>query len=252
MVNDQSGTIMSVPPRYQDIQSFDSSGEISRGVALFVNSITTTQPVPKITTLTCATPSTNTITYQKYVSGGTGIIDIEFNNINDFNTYYNSYLTVVTGTTTYATTSICFPSGGVWSGTPFNNTDIRYYRQFYLSIPSNTGSTNCGDGTTVKTFNLHYSSVLTTGTTGSNYTMRLTMPTMLNGLTYDPLCNVSGVVQNLITIVNTSSTGTSNNFTGTTTTGSKYTDPFNRLDILCSGVTSVSASTISGDFDYPK
>jgi hypothetical protein len=218
-----------------------------------VNSINTAITAPKNVNLLCATPAANTITYSKYVSGTTGIFDMEFSNINDFNTYYNSYLSCITGTTTYGPTDVCATSSGPWSGTPFTPTDIRYYRYFRLGIPSNTGSTNCGDGTIVKDFYIHPSTNVSSGTSGPNQTLRFTMPTITNGLTYDPLCNVSGIVQsNIVNLINVSSTGTSNNFTGTTLTGSKYIDPFYQVRAICSGVTSFSAVTISGIVDIPK
>ena len=221
---------------------------------LRINSITFTQTSTRNVSLICATPTTNTITYTKYVSGGTqGVVNIEFNNISDFNTYYNSYLTVLTGSTTFTSGQLCLTSSGPWSGTPFDNTDIRYYRYYALGIPSNTGSTNCGDGTTVKRFYFHPSNTVTTGTSGPNYTIQLTMPTITDGLTYDPLCNISGSIKtNFIDFINLSATGTTNNFTGTTTSGSKYTDPFYLVNIACSGVTTISATTKEGYIDIPS
>jgi hypothetical protein len=50
-----------------------------------------------------------------------------------------------------------------FSGTPSNPADPNYYRFFALYIPKNlTSSTNCGDGTTILNYFLHYSSVVTT------------------------------------------------------------------------------------------
>jgi hypothetical protein len=222
--------------------------------SLSINATQFTIAAPKSVNLVCATSTANTITYSKYVSGSTiGIIDMEFSNIVDFNTYYNSFISCLTGTTTYGPTDGCFTSSGPFSGTPSNPTDIRYYRYFRLGIPSNTGTTNCGDGTTTKDFLIHPSTNVTSGTSGLNYTLRFTIPTISNGLTYDPLCNISGSVQtSFVDAINSSSTGTSNNFTGTTLTGSKYTDPFYQIRSACSGVTSVSAVTTSGIVDIPK
>jgi hypothetical protein len=90
---------------------------------------------------------------------------------------------------------------------------------------------------------------VTTGTTGPNYTMRLTMPTVVNNIT-DP-CITAGT-QGYVDTINTSSTGTSNNFTGTTLTGSKYEDPFFRFNYSCSGTTSLSATSSIGFISYPK
>jgi len=222
--------------------------------SLTINSIQVSTAFVRNVNLICATPTANTITYSKYVSGSTvGVIDMEFSNIVDFNTYYNSFLTCFTGTSTFSPPSTCAPSSGAWSGTPSDPTDIRYYRYFSLGIPSNTGSTNCGDGTSTRDFYIHPSTNVTSGTTGPNYTLRFTMPTITNGLTYDPLCNISGTIQStFVNTINNSATGTSNNFTGTTITGSKYTNPFHQVRIACSGVTSSSAVTVSGLVDIPK
>jgi len=246
---------MLVSSNYQNFGAFPSTGTmINLSGLLKGNSILAPFSSVRIVTLLCATPTTNTITYSKYVSGSTvGVIDMEFSNIVDFNTYYNSFLTCFTGTTTFSPTNICATSSGAWSGTPSDPTDIRYYRYFRLGIPSNTGSTNCGDGTTTKIFTIHPSTNVTSGTTGPNYTLRFTMPTITNGLTYDPLCNISGTIQSaFVDIINNSATGTSNNFTGTTLTGSKYTDPFYQVSLACSGVTSISAATFTGEVDIPK
>jgi len=215
---------------------------------LTINSSLFSNNLPKFNTLICSTPNTDIIEYKKYVSGGTiGIIDMTFDNISNLNHYYNSYLSVISGSSTLGGT--CASSSGAWSGTPTDSSDIRYYRYFGLGIPSNTGSTNCGDGTTTLSYNIHPSSVVTTGISGSNYTMRLTMPTVVNNIT-DP-CITAGT-QNVVNIINSSSTGTSNNFTGTTLTGSKYVDPFYAVLVSCSGVTSISASTSEGGISYPK
>ena len=134
-----------------------------------------------------------------------------------------------------------------------STTTLVYYRYFALGIPSNTGSTNCGDGTTTLNYFIHPSTNVTSGTSGPNQTLKFTMPTITNGLTYDPLCNISATIQaNFVNAINNSSTGTSNNFTGTTLTGSKYTNPFYQVRSACSGVTSSSAVTINGLVDIPK
>jgi hypothetical protein len=229
-----------------------SGALIPRQVNLNVGSINFNLTTPKQVPLVCSTPSVNTITYSKYVSGSTtGILDIEFSNISDFNVYYNSYNSVLTGSSSLI--GVCSTSTGAWSGTPTDPTDIRYYRYYRLGIPSNTGSTNCGDGTTTKDFYIHPSTVVTTGMSGPNYTMSITMPTIVNGLTYDPLCDISGFVDaNIVNRINNSATGTSSNFTGTTLTSSKYTDPFYEVGIGCSGLTNVSAATITGNMSIPK
>lgn len=175
----------------------------------------------------CATPSTNTITYKKYVSGGTGVIDMEFDNINDFNTYYLNYLNIHNTTSgTYG--QPCTSASGPFSGTPYDNTNIKYYRYYELRIPTSTGNATCGDGIGQILFQIHPSTTVTTGFTTPNYTLRFTMPTTNLGL-FLTGCSVSGITEtsrSIVNSINLSSTGTSNNYTGTTLTGSKYTSPF--------------------------
>lgn len=253
LVNDVSASILNFTIYSDSITYASPPSVLQRYNNLYFNSIQFSTGNFYYQPLVCATPSVNTITYKKYISGGTiGTIDMEFNSINDFNTYYDSFKLISTGTSSYAGT-ICDTSSGSWSGTPFTPTDIRYYRYYQLGIPSNTGTTNCGDGTTIYYYHIHPSTQITTGTTGPNYTLRFTMPTIINGLTYDPSCSVSSQIQSqFVNIINDSSTGTTNNFTGTTTTGSKYTYPFNNGYFACSGVTSLTATTMIGEVYYPK
>ncbi len=255
IVNDFRNTLLLRGTNYDTLFVYeDSPYIINRSTGLLrINTPTYISSQPKNVLRICSTPSSNTITYQKYVSGGTqGVIDMEFSNIVDFNTYYNSYLNVSTGSSP-GLVGVCTTSAGPWSGTPYDSTDIRYYRYYNLAIPSNTGSTNCGDGTTELNFMIHPSTVVTTGTTGPNYTFRLTMPTIVNNLTYDPLCSLSGNIQSdYVDLINNRSTGTTNNFSGTTTTGSKYSDPFYQVSLACSGVTTTSADTFNGVVRYPK
>jgi hypothetical protein len=233
---------------YINFQAYNSSNLTQINNTLTINSSLFSNSTLKNNSLTCSTPNTDIIEYKKYVSGGTiGIIDMTFNNISNLNHYYNSYLSIISSNTTLF--GNCTSSSGAWSGTPTDSSDIRYYRYFSIGIPNNTGSTNCGDGTTTISYTIHPSSVVTTGISGPNYTMRLTMPTVVNNMT-DP-CITAGT-QGYVDIINSSSTGTSNNFTGTTLTGSKYVDPFYFVGVSCSGVTSISASTSQGFIDYPK
>jgi hypothetical protein len=254
IVNDEPNEVLN-GTTYRDYNIYSTQPAqsiFSLTPSLFINRQRFTITYPKYNMPpTCNTPSTNIITYQKYVSGGTqGVIDMTFNSIVDLNTYYNSYKTISGG----VSLNNCLGTFvGPWSGTPFDPTNVRYYRYYNLYIPTSTGSTNCGDGTTSRSFRIHPSTVVTTGTTGPNYTLRFTMPTVINGLTYTSPCATSSFVESeFINGINSDSTGTTNNFTGTTLTGSKYIDPFAIIKMLCSGTTTQSGSTIFGYFGYPK
>ena len=253
---DSNEAVMFSPPYYDsNTYSSSSDGIINNSLSsLKVNSITVSvSDVYSAPSNVCDVSSTGTIIFKKYVSGSTiGIIDIEFSDISDFNTYYNSYLKAITGSTTHPP-GVCATSSGPWSGTPSDPTDIRYYRFLIMSIPSNTGTSVCGsDAAYPIEFGIHTGTEVTTGTTGPNYTLRFTMPTVINGLTYDPNCSISSNINSLVNQINSSSTGTSNNYTGTTTVSSKYTYPINRNSTRCSGTTSNLTGTTRSEIYTPK
>jgi hypothetical protein len=164
---------------------------------------------------TCSPSNTNTIKFIKENTGpsGQGVIKMEFSSLSDLIHYKSSY-------------DLALP----YSGTPSNPSNPNYYRYFTLYIPKNaTPSTQCGDNTTVLGYDIHYSSVVTTGTTGGIYTLNITMPTISNGLPpFDP-CDIDCqyyVNTYIPTNINGSSTGVTNVENFTTNTGSKYVRPF--------------------------
>ena len=184
----------------------------------------------------CSLPNTNTIKFKKENTGpsGQGVIKMEFSSLSDLIHYKSSY-------------DMLLP----FSGTPSNPADPNYYRFFVLYIPKNTTpSTNCGDGTTILNYFLHYSSVVTTGTTvGGVYTLNITMPTISDGLPpFDPCdLNCQTYTDNIVSSINQSSTGATNVEDFTTNTGSKYVRPFGQSRKLSIGVPTVkSATTVDG------
>lgn len=166
-------------------------------------------------TVQCRTTSgTGTITTKKYVNGGSGLgnIEFEFTDINDFNAYYNSY-------------KACM----VYSGSS-NPLDYQYYRYINLYVSKGTGTTPCGDGVGFNNYLIHPTSVVTTGTTGggSAYTMSIEMQTIPNAISWVP-CDIactSITTNTYVNPINNSSTATTNNYTGTTTVGARYQNPF--------------------------
>jgi hypothetical protein len=188
------------------------------------------------TTPTCSPSNTNTIKFIKENTGpsGQGVIKMEFSSLSDLIHYKSSY-------------DLLLP----YSGTPSNPADPNYYRFFTLYIPKNaTPSTQCGDNTTVLGYDIHYSSVVTTGTTGGIYTLNITMPTISNGLPpFDPCdLNCEYYVNTYFpTFINGSSTGVTNVENFTTNTGSKYVRPFGAsLKFTVQPPTVVSGSTNHG------
>jgi hypothetical protein len=183
----------------------------------------------------CSLPNTNTIKFKKENTGpsGQGVIKMEFSSLNDLINYKSSY-------------DMLLP----FSGTPSNPTNPDYYRWFGLDIPKNaSSSTNCGDGTTKLTYFFHYSSIVTTGTTGGLYTLNITMPTISNGLPPFNSCDINcqTYTNDVIYTINASSTGATNVEDFTTNTGSRYVRPFGLSRKLVIGVPTVkSATTVDG------
>ena len=166
-------------------------------------------------TPTCSPSNTNTIKFKKENTGpsGQGVIKMEFSSLSDLTHYKSSY-------------DLLLP----YSGTPSDPSNPDYYRYFKLFIPKNsTPSTQCGDGTTQLEYNIHYSSIITTGTTGGIYTLNITMPTISDGLPPFDSCDIgcqSLIDTYFIPDINISSTGVTNIQDFITNTGSKYIKPF--------------------------
>jgi hypothetical protein len=215
----------------------------------------------------CQSPSpSGTISFSKYVTGGTpgtGVIDLTFDNSFWFNHYFNSWFNTMNSTSAQwgfssctATTSFYpgalpdAPNRGPFSGgTSANNipsysdpSDMRYYRFYRLCLPSASASTPCKGNTTetgnpgfngnaggglIQCYNIHPSSIVTTGITGSNYGMRIVMSKIQNGLTFDPCVQICEFYKNsIINSVNINSTADTNNFTFFSSGPSALTTPF--------------------------
>jgi len=166
--------------------------------------------------LVCETPSNNTITFTKDNSGvgNIGNIYMTFSNIIDFNAYYNSYLTLLSGL------------GGI----PTDTTQISYYRSMYLRTPNPTSvNDQCGDTTTSSDFQIHTTSVVTTGFTNNFYTLNFTMPTITNQMSFtncELYCET--YINSFVMGVNQSSTGSTNNYSYVNSKGNRYTSPFSK------------------------
>lgn len=160
------------------------------------------------------------ITYEKIP----GLFTITSNNSTVISTHYNRYITTIV------------PYISTFSG---DNTNIDYYRSFYVTWPTSTGMTPCGDGTTPAYIYIHQSSIVSTGMTGSDYYISFTLPTVTTGITFTNCelnCNAR---ENLaVQEINLSSTGSSYNYTGTTNVGSSYQYGVYVIKGLSSGSTS--------------
>jgi hypothetical protein len=189
---------------------------------------------------TCRAPNTNVITYQKTIVGGIGEITITCSDYSDLNSFYTEY----------------YNNYNLYGGSSTNPLSNDYYRALTLFVPTPLSS-NCGDGTTFTPYPFHYSSTVTTGGTGPWF-IKFTMPTISNSLPSFSACDINceSSLTSVINSINNASTGTSNNFVGTTTTGSKYINntQFQVGYVLFSYINQPqSATTIAGSisiYDY--
>jgi hypothetical protein len=162
----------------------------------------------------------STITFTKDNSGvgGKGNIYLTFNNQNDFNSYYNSYLTQISNASPITN----------------NNTDINYYKFLRLQVPDyrfvpSPENLGCGDGTDRVDYLIHTSSVVTTGFTNNLYTLNITMPTITSGITFTN-CELGckDIMNQMVNNINSSSLTSVNNQTYTNYNGSRVSTPFYR------------------------
>jgi hypothetical protein len=184
----------------------------------------------------CDTPSISTITYNKSVIFGEGLITMTFDTYSDLDDYYTNWDFFYTN----------------YAGNPLNPLDIDYYRWFVLTIPLASGAQQCGDLTGYQTYIIHPSSVVTTGGTGP-WTMTVTMPTISNALTWGS-CDI-GCTGNTMTIVDTinqASTGITNNISIISNTGSKLEYPFNSYYTLQDNTYVKTGATKYAEFIIPE
>jgi hypothetical protein len=184
----------------------------------------------------CNAPSTSTITYNKTVSGGQGLISMTFTDVNDLLTYYNDWQSKYIS----------------YSGNPTDCTDIDYYRYFVLRIPLAVGSDTCGDTTGFQDYFIHPSAIVTTGGTGP-YTMTITMPTISKCITFSPCdlnCNINEDVA--INQINISSTGITNNISIINNTGSRLITPIREVSRLTYSTNILSGISYNDYMAIPK
>jgi|694.fasta_scaffold28233_4 hypothetical protein len=164
-----------------------------------------------------------------------GNIYMEFSgssSLTDFNSFYNGYL--------------YWKNSPSYSGST-DNTNYDYYRYWILPISTATGDTYCGDSTTYYDYYIHYpTAVVTTGLTGSGYWLNITMPTISDGIlpnSCELQCDYWRIER--VGIINTSSTGSTNNRKIYSNRGAKYQSPFQIWDTGRSNNPSTSGEIIS-------
>jgi hypothetical protein len=174
--------------------------------------------------------NSNTISFSKSISGSQGVINMTFTDLNDLIAYKTSY-----------------ESKKISSGWINDPTNKDYYKYAKLSIPNTPNNETCTDGTVAIEYNIHFSSVITTGQTSNDYTLKLPMPTIQNNMNFTS-CDIdcSFYTQEIVNDINTSSTGTTNNRVFTNNTGSRYNDPVNTYYYLLQSAGGSTTSIIQG------
>lgn len=196
---------------------------------MFYNQIICT--LPEYGTSTCVTSGLSvTITYEK----SPNLFRVTSNNLSVLNThFYQPYLSNIA------------PNISPFSG---DNTNVGFYKYFRIQYTNATGSQTCGDGIGTRDIYFHQTSVVTTGTTGPNYYIDFTMPTVSYGMSYtscDLNCeNAAKTI--LVGSVNNSSTGITSNYTGTTNQGVVSQNGLSTLLSVTESLFTQTATTISG------
>jgi len=134
----------------------------------------------------------------------------------------------------------------IYSGDP---TNISYYSWLTIKYPAVTPTTVCSDSLTYRTFYVHQLTQVTTGQTGSQYYLQLTLPTVINQTSYTS-CNLFCSTELKITEINNSSTGSTFNYTGTTNNGVRNTqivETYRKLSTIVRGQT---GTTVFSSIQY--
>lgn len=164
----------------------------------------------------CSSSNNNYIRYKKSNTGvgGTGLFEMFFSDINDFNFYLNKINTAINTLLNQCT--------NVYVN---NSSFIEYFKYFKLRIPINvSGNLECGDGNIPEEYRFHISTQVTTALT-SYYEIKLTMPTITNLVPIKNCENCFSTCDNVRIGINQNSTGTTNIIDFVTNRGSRYVNP---------------------------
>jgi hypothetical protein len=151
--------------------------------------------------------SGKTITTTLGLLNGVQTLQLTFSEFIDLQEYYGSYLSQLP-----------------FSGTPYDNTNIDYYRYYIVQISTVTGDTLCSDVGGTINVNVHTSTQVTTGQTGSNYYMNVTLPTISRNISFQS-CQAScdSIINSALREVNYFSSIT---FSYTSNVGARFENPF--------------------------
>lgn len=209
---------------------YGPGGDFGTGL-MFYNQIFCTLPIPGWPSTCITSGSSVTITYEK----SPNLFRVTSNNLSVLDTYfYQPYLSNIV------------PNISSFSG---DNTNVGFYKYFSIQYTTATGSQTCGDSVGTKEIHIHQSSVVTTGTTGPNYYIDFTMPTVTYGMSYTS-CDLDCSFWTNFTMVpriNNSSTGSTNNYTGTTNQGVVLPSGLSTLISVIESLSSQTGVTMNGN-----
>lgn len=171
---------------------------------------------PVFRTPVCTTGSTPTIYEKTFLPDNRGVFG--FTGSSTFiSTYYNVIFSAFTGLSFITNPPIST-----------DTTDLGYYRYFPLRIPRDDSSEQCGDQATTIDINLHHTSDYITGTTGSQFFLKITANTISNQYNGRG-CGINCLerTNTMVDVVNLGSTGTTSllGTNATFSTGLYYTNP---------------------------
>lgn len=134
----------------------------------------------------------------------------------------------------------------IYSGDP---TNISYYSWLIIKHPIVTPTTVCSDSLTYRQLYVHQLTQVTTGQTGSQYYLQLTLPTVTNQTSYTS-CDLGCSSEFRITDINNSSTGSTFNYTGTTNNGVRNTQIVESYRKISVSTSSQTGSSIYSYIQY--
>jgi hypothetical protein len=131
--------------------------------------------------------------------------------------------------------------------------DIEYFGYFSITFPNNSTPDNCADPTSFTNYSIHPSSIIITGTTGSDYFLSITSTT-ISDINVFGSCDIgcASATANITNTVNNQSTGTTS-FYKNFNSGFYFQNFIRGVIGVTSGITQTLQKDLTGNyflFDY--